>query len=359
MDNEKTMNWAILGTGVVSRKFAYGLRHLGTAAQLVSVASRNPNNARAFAVDFGAAHTAATYEEAVTHPDIDAVYIATPPSEHEAHALLAIAAGKAVLVEKPFALDASAARRIVEAARDAGVFCMEAMWTRFLPVFPKLNLHLKNGKLGEIRSFHASFMGSDLPNADVSLFDPARGGGALMHRGIYPVSLARHLLGPITDVMATARMGETGVDEDCTLVLRHGTGALSTVSASLRAQGPNSLVISGTHGMITLAAPIFRPHRASVVYTSPRKAQKQTHGRFEALRESTLAQKVNQILPAGLRGAFGGETIRMPYAGNGYHYEAAEVALCLQQGKTHSMLMPVEESIEIMGIIDSARAQFT
>lgn len=357
MVEEIVTRWAILGTGLVSRKFVLGLRALGPAARVSVVASRDPAKAQAFAARFGiAAH--ADDATAVARDDVDAVYVATPPSEHERQALLAIAAGKAVLVEKPFALDAAAAARIAQAAEAAGVFCMEAMWTRFLPLLDAVRALLAEGALGEIRSLQGSFMGSDLPGpvlsgAGASLFDPARGGGALMHRGVYPLSLARHLLGPIADVTAMGRLGETGVDEDCTVILRHAGGALTTLTASLRSPGPNGLVLAGTTGLMTLEAPVYRPHRARLATVTPRDGGRQGAPRFERLRESGPVQRLAQMRPSG-----GGRVIRAPFAGNGYHYEAAAVARARAAGETVSALMPLSESVEIMAAIDAARAQF-
>ena len=360
MVEQGVTRWAVLGTGVVSRKFVQGLQSLGQAASVVAVASRDPQKAVGFAKDFGIQNAAADYAAAVNRPDVDAVYIATPPSEHEAHALLAIAARKAVLIEKPFALNAAAARRVAAAADTAGVFCMEAMWTRFLPLLGAVRQKLAAGDLGEVRSFQGSFLGSDVPDHQTSLFDPLRGGGALMHRGIYPLSLARHLLGPIEDVIATGRIGATGVDEDCTLVLRHQSGAISTISASLRAIGSNDMTIHGTAGMLQVFPPIFRPWQARLSLGTPRMAQAPSGGRLQALRETGIAQRLNQALPAGLRHMLGrGKTIRKPYDGNGYHYEAAEVAQCMARGEMTSGLMPLSESIEIMAVIDKARTQFS
>lgn len=345
--------WAILGTGMVSRKFVLGLRPLGGAARVSVVASRDPAKARSFAATFGISTPAPDYAAAVARDDVNAVYIATPPSEHEAHALMAIAAGKAVLIEKPFALDAAAAACIMQAAAAAGVFCMEAMWTRFLPLMDAVRGLVAQGTLGEVRSLQGSFMGSDLPGTGASLFDPARGGGALMHRGVYPLSLARHLLGPIAQVTAAGRIGDSGVDEDCSVILRHDSGALTTLTASLRSPGPNGLVLAGTHGMLDLAAPVYRPHRARLIAVRPRDGSKQGAPRLEGLRESGTAQRLAQMLARG-----GGRVISRPYAGNGYHYEAAEVARHLQAGTTVSALMPPGESVEIMAAIDAARAQF-
>lgn len=349
--------WAIIGTGVVSSRFAAGLGALGEAARIISVASRDPMNAKAFAARHGG--TPAGYQEAIAMPGVEAVYIATPPALHEAHAMMAIAAGRAVLIEKPFAADAEAAARIITAASAAGVFCMEAMWTRFMPMIAEAKAQIGAGVLGEIRALSGSFMGSDVPAPGTSLFDPARSGGALLHRGIYPLSLARMLLGSAELAAATARTGETGVDEDCTLVLRHGSGAISTIRASLRAPGPNRLAISGTLGMFELEAPVFRPFRARLVKVMPRTGGTGggRGGRLSGLRDSRFVQGLQQRLPAGIVNR--AKSLFRPYSGNGYQYEAAEVAACLAKGLTESPLMPLDESVDILRLADAARAEFS
>lgn len=359
------LRWAVLGTGVVSGKFVQGLRVLGPAARVVTVASRDARNATRFAAQFGVPTAAPDYASAAQHRDVDAVYIATPPSEHEAHAMLAIAAGKAVLIEKPFALNAGAARRIAEAAEAAGVFCMEAMWTRFLPMIARISQKIEAGDLGEIRSLQGNFMIPNRVDAATSLFDPARGGGALLHRGIYPLSLARQFLGPITGLQATGRIGDTGVDEDCVLVARHANGAVSTVTASLRSAGSNDLWIAGTRAVLHVQGPIFRPYQARLITVPARGAAGgntggPSGGRMQAIKESGFAQRLNQMVPGAVRALLSGhKTLRARYAGNGYHYEAAEVAACLARGQTQSALMPLEQSIQIMDMIDQARAQFS
>jgi predicted dehydrogenase len=158
----------------------------------------------------------------------------------------------------------------------------------------------------------------------------------------------------VVDVTASAHMGETGVDEDCSLILRHENGALSTITASLRAPGTNDLTIAGTHGRLTLAAPVFRPSKARLIGVKPRKGMPGA-GRFARLRESAFAQGLAQRLP-GLRG--GGKGLSAPYKGNGYQYQAAEVARCLATGEITSPLMPMLQSIEVMEILDQARKGF-
>ena len=369
----RPVRWAIFGTGPVARKFVLGLRPLGHTAVVVCVASRQPANAQAFARSLGLPQAAPDYAAAAAS-DVDAVYIATPPFEHEAHALLAIAAGKAVLIEKPFAMDAAAARRIAQAAQMAGVFCMEAMWTRFLPLIGQIKDRIAAGEIGEVRSLQGSFCVANDLDPMAGLFDPLRGGGALMHRGVYPLSLARHLLGPVLATQATARLGQTGVDEDCALTLRHASGAVSSLQASLRSAGTNDLAIHGTRGSLVIAAPIYRPWTARLIRTRPRPprasqpgqlgqlsqpGQGPKAGRFEAFFEGSLAQGLNQrlsrLLPWVLPGS---RRVTARYQGNGYHYQAQALMQAIAQGQTQSPVMPLDESIQIMAIIDAARAQW-
>lgn len=350
--------WGIFGTGAVARKFVLGL----AAAQDMRasiVASRDPANARKFASDLGLA-AAASYEEAAS-AELDAVYIATPPSEHARHALLCLDAGRPVLIEKPFAASSEDARAIIEAAAARNLFCMEAMWTRFLPLTRALKQAAGDGTIGEARAFAGSFCAADLPDRAKNLFNPSLGGGALLHRGIYPLSLACHLLGPVAGISGAARIGETGVDEDVALSLRHQTGALSTIRASLRANAPLDAVLSGTGGTIRIDAPIFRPFRMHIARTTPRAGEGRGGGRLEALKEGSTMQLARQrldFLVRLLRGQ-GGRTALHAYAGNGYHYQAEEVRARIAAGERESPLMPLSESLHVIEVMEQARASWT
>lgn len=354
MTSDGPIAWAILGTGAVSDSMARALA--GQGGRVATVASRRAERAEGFARRFGA--RAASYADAAADPEVGAVYIATPPSQHESHALMAIAAGKAVLVEKPLAMDAAAAARIADAAQAAGVFCMEAMWTRFQPLIGEIRARISKGEIGEVRQFHGAFCIADIPDPAASLYDPARGGGALMHRGIYALSLARHLLGPVAVLQAMARIGATGVDEDCALTLRHAGGALSILRASLSTNGPNGMVIQGTRGTIWVAAPIYRPIAARLFPTTPRAGGGNAGGggglRADA-RVHALWQRVGPLVRA-LRP--GGRRIGAPYVGTGYGHQIAAVHAALAAGATESPVMPLAESVEIMGLVDAARVEW-
>jgi predicted dehydrogenase len=355
-------HWAILGTGQISRNFVLGLPACKTmTAAAITVASRTQKNADLFSRELRIPSAAATYQQAISTPAVDAVYIATPPSEHERLALAAIDAGKAVLVEKPFAMDGPAAARIAAAARQKNVFCMEGMWTRFLPLVRSVRERILRGDIGTPRAFRADFLACNRPDASVSVFDPARGGGALMYRGIYGVSLARFFLGPIDEVQATATIGTTDVDEDCTVTLRHRSGAISTIRASLRTAGINDATVHGTAGSIHLESPLIRPFVARMTRFQSSTGKMRGGGRFERLKANRLVQQVRQRVSRWAPAFWFGSGVRIAnyYSGNGLAHEADAVMHAVRNGATESPVMPLDESIEIMHIIDLARTAWT
>ena len=348
-----SFRWAILGTGEVSRKFVLALRHAGASAHVV--ASRQAENATRFARSLGIPHVAQDYDEAVLL-DVDAVYIATPPAVHEAHALMAISAGKPVLIEKPIALNVGAAKRIVAAAREADVPCIEALWTRFQPFAGAVQDMRQSGRLGEIRAFDARFMVSNVPAEGVSLFDPGVGGGSLLHRGIYPLSLARHFLGPVREMNTLGQIGTTGVDEEAVLVLRHESGAISTIRSSLRSTGREGATLSGTRGTLHLEGPIYRPLGAYVTPITPAHVGGRASPRkLERFRESHTGLKIGQML-GRLRATRSRQTLPVAFAGNGYHYQAKAMMDCARTGQIEAEAMPLDQSVEVMDLIDRARS---
>ncbi|MCV3273775.1 Gfo/Idh/MocA family protein [Roseobacter sinensis] len=355
----RSFRWAILGTGSVARKFARDLQAMGSAVTLQTVASRSLENARRFAAEFGAVEGACDYETAA-RSECDALYIATPAALHEPHARLGIAAGKPVLVEKPLAPDAASARRIAAAAAEAGVFCMEAMWTRFQPLPTRVRDELAAGLLGELRGFDGQFMIANRPEPGVSLFDPDQAGGALLHRGIYPVSLAHFFLGPVAEVQAFGRLGETGVDEDSVVLLRHASGALSTLRASLRSNGRPGTRIYGTTGTLELEGPVWRPTRARLYRTTPGSAAPGAPRRLEALRESRMGLRLSGAL-GQLKRLAGRSvtTLHAPFEGNGYRHEAQALMQAVAAGETVEPRMTPQDSIAVLEIIDAAAADWT
>ena len=349
--------WGIIGVGLVSGAFAIGVDGCKSRASVVSVYSRARGSAEQFAKDFGVGFVADSVQE-LCASGIDAVYIATPPRYHESYALACIQSGLPVLIEKPFAYDSPSALRIINAARENGVFCMEGLWTRFLPLISRVKTLIDSGVLGELRLFRGDFMGANAPNLEVSQFDPDKGGGALMYRGIYPASLAQYFMGPIDSVSSTVNIGDTGVDEDCSLSLRHKNGAISTIRASLRVGGRNDLEIHGTHGRVFVKGPIMRPHIAYVALEEPRHGRAQaTRGRIEVIKSSGFAQKAKQVaigLPILSRSP-GERKIVHYYTGNGFTHEVEAFMAGVSAGLLESEVMPLCDTLEIMEIIDDVR----
>jgi predicted dehydrogenase len=352
------IRWGILGAGAVAAEFATGLRFLSDAA-LVAVGSRDAARAAAFAARFSGAgarvRACASYEELVADPSVDVIYVATPNAQHRAHAELALRAGKPVLVEKPFALDEAEGRAVVELARSRGLFCMEAMWMRCAPAVRAAQEALREGRVGAPRLLTAQLGFPFVVSADHRVFQPQGGGGALLDLGVYPISLAVGLLGAPTSVFARATLGTTGVDEDVSLVLTHPGGAQSVLAASLRTQLGNAALLGGTGGTLELPAPLYFPRELRVTPLTPRGHERAAGPRrLERLRLHPVGRLLARQVGA-LRSP--GRSFDRP--GNGYETEAAEVGRCLRAGLRESPLVPLEDSLAVLRVVDAARRQFT
>lgn len=288
---------------------------------ITAVASRSADRAGAFADRFGIAARYDSYEGLAEDPDVDAVYVATTHPQHEANTLLFIEADKHVLCEKPFALNAHQAQRMADAARAKGVFCMEAMWSRFLPAYRTLVDLLGEGRIGEPLLVEGDF-GYRVPVvADDRHFDLAQGGGALLDLGIYPVQLCTLVLGLPDRVAADGVIGTTGVDEHVAAVLHHPGDRLGVVKAALRAPLPCTARIAGTDGSIQLPAFMHCPEWIEV------------------------------------SGPAGPERIDAGYEGDGLRFQVDEVHRCLAEGLTESPVMALDETIGIARVLDDIRGQ--
>lgn len=314
--------WGILGTGNIAQQFARGLQVL-PGAELVAVGSRTQESARAFATEFGARRAHGSYDALADDPEVEVVYVATPHTLHAANTLLCLGAGKAVLCEKPFALNAPEAQQMVDAATAGGLFLMEAMWTRFFPLVGTLRDLLRAGRIGEVRLLQADFGFRSEVNPAHRLYNPTLGGGALLDVGVYPVSLASYVLGEPAAISSQAHLGETGVDEQAALVFKYPSGALALLSAAIRTATPHEALIVGTEGSLRLHAPWWQPIHMTLTPAA---------GEPEVYTE--------------------------PLPHNGYAYEAAEVARCLRAGLLESPVMPLAETLAIMRTLDSCRAQW-
>jgi predicted dehydrogenase len=316
------VRWGILGTGKIAHQFAAALRRL-PEAELLAVGSRSMESATRFADEFGISRRYGSYAELVNDPQVEVIYVATPHSCHSENTRLALNAGKTVLCEKPFTLNAAQAREVIALARERKLFLMEAMWTRCFPLMRKLRELLASGAIGEVRQLAADFGFRAEREEEPRLFGPEFGGGALLDVGVYPVSLASMLFGTPVKIVSTANLGPTGVDEEAAMILIYDRGEMAILHAAIRLETAQEAIITGTRGRIRIHSPWWRP--AAMTLSRDGKSDE----RFD-----------------------------FPLDGNGYEYEAQEVMDCLRSGKLESPLMPLDESLSIIETLDTLRAQW-
>ena len=315
------VGWGVLGAGNIAGSFSDGVRE-HTASRVVAVGSRDATKGRRFAdAHAPEARAHAGYEALVEDPDVDVVYVATPHSHHHEHALLAVRAGKHVLVEKAFTQDAAQAREVLDAAREAGVFVMEAMWTRFLPHVAALRGVVARGEIGRVVSLVADH-GQCFPFTPTHrLYAPELAGGALLDLGVYPVSFAQDLLGAPESVAAVGALTETAVDGQVGMVLGYPGGVQAVLSTTLWSRTANTAVISGTEGRIEVARTFYAPTSFTV----------ERHD--------------------GATWTYDG------FRGEGKQYQAAEVARRITAGDVQSSRMSWDSTVEVMDTLDEARRQ--
>jgi predicted dehydrogenase len=313
-----TINWGILAPGRIAHKFAHDLQ-LAPGARLHAVASRSLERAAAFASEHGASHVFGSYEDLLACPDLDVVYVASPHTGHCEHTVSCLENKIAVLCEKPFAMNLAEAQKMVNAARLNQIFCMEAIWTRFIPAFEEMLRLLREGAIGEVKMIRADFgFRANFP-PEHRLFNLSLGGGSLLDVGIYPVYLATQLWGEPDAIAAGATFGETGADESCGMVLNYGN-RLALLDSSIVLQTNTEAFLYGENGTIHV------------------------HPRFHQPKELSLLWYDK---PA--------EHIALPYTGFGYYHEILEVNERLRQGKTESDKLPLDFSLKLTSILDHIR----
>lgn len=313
--------WGIIGTGKIAKAFAAALRDT-PGAVLAGVASRTQSSADMFAREQGVETAYGSYEALADASDIDLVYIATPHSGHYDHTMLALNAGKGVLCEKPFAMNRAQAEQMVALARAKKLFLMEAMWTRFQPALAEVRRIIASGEIGAVSQVTADFGFVPAFDPEHRLFNRELGGGALLDLGIYPLSIAAALLGPVASVTAHAELGPTGVDVNTGFVLHHAGGGISSCACSVVARTPVELTVSGDGGYIRMDT---RFHQARSITVTPVDGD--------------------------------ARTIATPLLGNGYVHEAIEAQRCWHAGLPDSPLMTQDETLALMGVMDDIRAQ--
>jgi predicted dehydrogenase len=317
---EAPLRWGIISTGRIAHTFASDLA-FSERNEVVAVGSRTLESADAFADVYSVPNRHGSYAELVRDADVDVVYVATPHPMHFDDAMLAIEHGKPVLVEKAFTMNAPEARRLVSFARERGVFMMEAMWTRFLPHIVEIRRLLAEGALGDVVNVEADHGKWFELDPTSRLFAPALGGGAVLDLGVYPISFASMILGTPARVTAIADPAFTGVDGHVSMILGYEGGAQAVLSCTSAARSPTRASISGTLARIEVDGDFYAPTTFSLIKRS-------------------------------------GETQRFEFEtqGRGLHYEADEVARCIEAGLRESPGMPLDETVSIMETMDQVLA---
>jgi len=317
----KTLGWGIIGAGSIACKLAEALPDV-KGAKLVAIGSRQQKKADAFGDRYNIPHRHDSYEKLVGDPDVDVVYVATPHPMHRPHALLALKAGKGVLVEKPFTVNAGEASEVVRTARRKKLFCMEAMWSRFLPSVLKARELIAAGAIGDLRMVMADFGFRAGVDRKGRLFAPELAGGGLMDVGVYAVSFAMSLLGEPEKIVSLMEPTVTGVDGQAGIVMRHAGGELSLLATGVRTNTLQEATILGTDGHIRLHAPWWAGGPLTVVAGGKEKV------------------------------------VKAPVAENGFVYQCREVVKCVKAGRLESDIMPLDESLSEMKTLDAIRAQW-
>jgi predicted dehydrogenase len=345
------LKWGIIGTGGIAGLFAREV--LSAGGEIVAVASRDKARAEQFkqlsgsgrygvqygnipggSAGGGGSHIAkayGSYAELIADSEVEAIYIATPHSDHHQTALQALSGGKHLLVEKAFTQNFPQAQEVFDQARRSGMFVMEAMWTRFLPHIREVKEIIESGKIGEIVALFADH-GQFIPyNATHRLFNPQLAGGALLDLGVYPVSFAQYILGEPDEIQAQAVFAPTGVDASMALIFHYSRGTQAVLHTTSLSSTPTTASICGTLGRIDIRTPFYRPSDFIVTMNDGSTLE------YQGKREQ------RELI--GRDGSYG------------MHFEAAEVARCIATGQTQSDIMPWGDSLAVMRIMDQIRDQ--
>lgn len=316
----KPIKWGIIGPGRIAGKFATGLKDV-EGAELYAVASRSKSKAENFAQTHSATKAFGTYQEMLEDEALDVVYIATPHVFHHEHTLLCLKNGKAVLCEKPFAMNKNQVEEMIATARQEHVFLMEALWTQFLPHFKYLAKLVETNKYGKIKKLEADFGFHSPFQKEHRLYNKALGGGSLLDIGIYPVFLALSLLGKPQKIHAKASLGRTGVDEDCEVFFHYPENIKAKLNSSILEKTPTTALIEFEEAIVTVESRFHEP--------------------------STIQVKTSQ----------GEDNLQFEVHSNGYNFEAAHVQEMLRQGRIESDEMTFEKSLQLISLLDSIRKE--
>lgn len=316
-----TLRWGILGTGWIAGQMTGDL--ILTGHTVTAVGSRTEESARAFAAEHGIPNVHGSYAELVADPEVDAIYVATPHPAHHEHGMLALEAGKHVLMEKPFTINADEARELVETAASRGLVILEAMWTRWLPHMVRVREIIASGVLGDVRTVLADHTQNLPDDPGHRIQNPDLGGGALLDLGIYPISFAWDVLGEPTGITAISSPTPTGVDRQTGILLSYGEGRQAVLHAALDTLGPNVATVLGTEGRIDIDGVWYTPTTFRVIDG-----------------EGTVIETWENDVP-----------------GRGMQFQADALEALVASGTLSGDVLSVDETVAIMATLDTIREQ--
>jgi predicted dehydrogenase len=313
----KNIRWGIIGLGKIANKFATDLASI-EHVELVAVASRNIQNANNFAEKYNAKKAYSSYEELAKDTNVDAVYIATPHSFHKEHAILCLQNKKAVLCEKPFAMNLSEVAEMIQVAKENNVLLMEALWSFFLPHFTYVLDLVKSEKFGKLKSLEADFGFHTPYNTDSRLFKKELGGGSLLDIGIYPIFAALATLGEPDAIDASATFFENGADASCDMVFQY-KNAKATLKSTLLKETPSVAILKFDKAIVKL------------------------NSQFHQSSSITVIQNNTE------------EIINFDFKTIGYNYETEHFNNLLRAGEKESNIMTFEFSKNLINTLDKVR----
>ncbi len=319
----KKIRWGILSTGNVANSFVKDIKHVPDV-EVIAVGSRNQETADTFGQKYNIPHCYSSYEALANDPDVDVIYIATPHVFHAENSILCMEAGKAVLCEKAFCINAGEAEKMILSARENNVFLMEALVTRHFPVIHQVLNWIKDGLIGEVRLVQANRCAREEFTLESRVMKRELGGGSLLDLGIYVIGFSSMIFGQAPQkATGFGFIGDYGSDEQGASILEYDNGALAILTFALRTDTVNEAYIYGTKGYIKLPDLFAVPHKASL----------HIKGQPEIKFEKTII-------------------------GNGLHYQVKEVHRCLRESLLESPRMPLEESLQIMEAMDAIRSSW-
>ncbi|MEP7252834.1 MAG: Gfo/Idh/MocA family oxidoreductase [Ginsengibacter sp.] len=317
----KIYRWGILGAGRIAAKFCEALCFV-EGSEVYAVASRDMENAKAYAEKYKATRFYSTYEELMNDQEVDIIYIATPHPFHFEQTMNCLRHNKPVLCEKPMSLSYSDTAEMIAFAEEKKLFLMEGMWTSCMPFINKIQSLIKDGAIGKVQYLSADFCFNAPVDINGRLYNKSLGGGSLLDVGIYPVFLATLLFGEPSAIKSVTKKTVTDVDEYASVILQYPNGATAHLLSGITFNSPIEAEIIGTDGSIKIKNPWFKATEFS-------------------LRRNDGTE----------------ENISIPHLSNGFEHEINEVMNCLNNNFLESTKMPHRLSLRISKILDELLMQ--